>query len=992
MYNSFMCVIHRMFRRVIAFIFCFVFILPLYAGLYSKPHKMYVLKEANFSIIFPEQSSVTARLIADNCEEFFKQAQEKTSLKESFTIPVIITPDTAELSVKYFQQPYNRIIVRDALAGKSEIYSKDMLLDLFYKAVLEAAAYTVRSKNWETLHTLTGVDLFQPIYLVNVSSAFVDGAVGAWDETDIANITDDIAYEYLIQAKMAKRFPTWKQVSGVSDSYLYSKIERITCSAFSAYIMQRWGVDKFLEYWNECGRLHFFALMSGIFHKVYGVSLASAWKDFVEAIEIPDDMTLRSPMKDFAEVVFKRKDFHIASPVKASNGIIWYDEMRNEVSILKKKKKKRKKLFSASEVTRLSISTDKRYLAVSAYRARSEDSLTEPYTRVYDLQEKKFLQGAYPITEACLVLLPYHKYAVAGRCGEGQNTQMRLYLVNDTNHDDILMTRNFAPSAVPHQFCSTGKNQLLCLVNEGEKKKLLSISLPEGEEKSYELPFDVISMQGVDSRLCFSYLDDDGGFFKMGYLSVSLDGSVTRGYVVDSTFDASIIDPFILGSEFVFAAHRAGYDELYRVKRSNLAMTEIALLQGDDVRKFSKYDLPTIEKRVFYDTDGDKIAAKTFLDDYEITRYNPLKFMARKLIYAFLPITSLDIETGYKMTVGAGFSYFTNEDALENSTLILSYSGYAVDPENDYLGVTADNIFTAIYNNSILPVKISLGGNWAMKENGQYTLTALGTLSYRLPIGYDYQNLIFSVDDLWTGSTFHKDRYTNEELSKVGWTHPRDTFKDNAIRTGVSYSTYRQSGLTAFEQLGFEIKQYFLYDVDFAQEKQEGDKTIIDIFDSDNYERSYLSFAYGFKLPRLIPVPTKNFVWSLPTEAHLSLYGESGTALSWYAESLLLGWETQTGIYGSPLYLHRIGLFAGYHGDFLYDTFIVPGPDFSAIKEFITVFAEAELNHYVYLKSSAVLSPIAGVMTKAQITADCELRYYFRGSNYKAYFSLKTNF
>ena len=980
--------IFRFFAAVLVFAVC----LPLYAGLYSKPHKMYVLKVANFSIIFPEQSSYTARLIGEHCEAFFAEAAEKTGLEESFKIPVVITPDSSEISASYSQQPYNRIVVCDALSDKSAAYREDLLLDLFRQAVIEAAAYTVRSKNWRMVHTLTGVDLFQPIYLLNVTSAFVDGAACAWDDSETAAVSDTIAMEYLVQAKAAKKFPTWQQVSGVSDSYLYSAVEKAVCSAFSAYVMQRWGVDAFAEYWRECGRVHFFALMPGIFRKVYGVPLSRAWQDFENAIEIPPEMYCDTVVKSTAEKIINRTDFHFASPVKSAKGVIWYDEVRQEVSILYDRTKKRKTLFSASGVTRLCISTDRKYLAVSAHRTKSEEKLSEPYTRVFDIEKKRFLKGVYPISDACIVTLPYHKYAVAGVSSVGQNSELRMYLVNDSNTDDVLLTRRFATGSVAHQFASAGKNTLLCLVNEDGVRKLLSIELPSGIEHCYEMPFPLLSLQGADGVLTFSYLSADGGFTKMGYLNISLDGTVSRCSLVEDGADGNIAEPFLSGSDFVYAVHRAAYDELFRLKRAYVPYRSVQITSAEQVKAFSESDSPVIEKRVIQsDEDGGKIKTGLFMDEWKISRYNPLKFMARKLIYFFFPITALDLEDDYKMTVGAGFSYFTNEDALENSQLILSYSAAAVDPEDDYLGVTGDNIFTAIYNNSILPVKISLGGNWAMKENGQYTLTTLGGVSYRLPVGFEYQNLTFSVQDMWTASTFHKDRYTKKEEQKEGWINPSEAFTDNAIRTGVSYSTYRQSGLTAFEQLGFEIKQYFLYDVDFSQDKQENDKTIIDVFDSDRYERSSLSFSYGVKVPRLLPFETHHFVWTLPTYASVSLYGESGTALSWFAETLLAGYEVQQGIAGANVYVHRLGITGGYHGDFQYDTLVVPGPDFAAIKEFATVFAESELNHYVYLTGSAVLSPIAGFLTEVQISADCQLRYYLRDNHFDTAFKLKTN-
>ena len=922
------------------------------------------------------------------------KATEKTGLAESFVIPVVITPDTSELSATYSQQPYNRIVVCDALSGKDGAYSEERILDLFERAVMEAALYTVRSKNWRTVHALTGVDLFQPVYLVNVTSAFVSGAAIALSETKASSLTDKIELEYLIQAKIAGKFPSWKQVCGTSDHYVFGAVENAVTGAFSAYLIQRWGIDKFREYWGECGKIHFFALFPCIFRKVYGESLAKIWRDFEDSIEIPSEMTAISVMKNASEQILRAKDLHFQSPVKTSDGIIWFDGVRREVAVLYdsgKKAGKRKKLFSAENVTRLSISADRKYLAVCAYREKPESALNVPYTRIYDIKKRTFLKGSYPLTEACIVCLPYKKYALAGVAGTSQESEMRLYLVNDMNITDILLTRQFASGSVPHQFCSSAKNSLSCIVSEDGEQKLLSISLPEGEEKTWRLPFTVISMQGSDGILAFSYLSEESAFLQTGYFNTTADGTISRACVIKSSRDGGTNDPFIFGSDIFYSVHRESYDELYRLKRAVAPTEPFSLEETSPVRLFERAELPVIQKRATEDENG-KIRAKLFMDDTEISRYNPLKYMKRKLVYIGLPITSLDVDDGYKITAGAGFSYFTNEDALENSQVILSYSAYSVDPEDDYTSITGDNIFTAIINNSMLPIKVSLGASWATARDGQYTLTALGGLSYRHPVGYSYQKLVFSLQDKWTASTMHRDRYTKETTELEGWTNLSDTFKDNAVITGISYESYRQSGLSAFEELGLETKISFTYDMDFAQEKQGDDKTIIDVTDSEYYVRTSLSFDYGLKIPRLLPIRDfPRVVLCLPTAAYVSLYGESGTALSWYAETLVIGWETQAGFPGADFYLHRFGLKIGYHGDFEYDTFVVPGPDFAAMREFAEVFTQSELDHYVYAAVPAVFSPIAGVTSKLQLSSDFQLRYYFRKHSWETSLSFKTN-
>ena len=88
----------------------------------------------------------------------------------------------------------------------------------------------------------------------------------------------------MIFAKQNNKFPSWVDVSGAKDFYTQEDLELCATSAFSAYIMQRWGWNKFLEYWNECGKIHFFKLMPQIFEKVYKITLEQAWEEFKQSI------------------------------------------------------------------------------------------------------------------------------------------------------------------------------------------------------------------------------------------------------------------------------------------------------------------------------------------------------------------------------------------------------------------------------------------------------------------------------------------------------------------------------------------------------------------------------------------------------------------------------------------------------------------------------------------------------------------------------------
>ena len=147
--------------------------------------------------------------------------------------------------------------------------------------------------------------MFQPVPFINLPFSFAEGfsfVEGSRDGQGMLN--DNFALQQLVLVKSQNKFPNWPQISVMKNSKTENDFSSLAGAAFIAFIQQRWGMEKFLEFWNECGKLHLY-FMSGIFHKVYNVSLSTAWNDFYEAIPLPEDLELMEELEKNSSKVIK---------------------------------------------------------------------------------------------------------------------------------------------------------------------------------------------------------------------------------------------------------------------------------------------------------------------------------------------------------------------------------------------------------------------------------------------------------------------------------------------------------------------------------------------------------------------------------------------------------------------------------------------------------------------------------------------------------------
>ena len=309
----------------------------LFSNIFSSYKKVSVVKTKYFDVIFPSNSTNTADKIIQNADNLFDCACEEFQLEKKFRMPIVITKDSDKFSAEYTPAPYNRIIIYDGIPAWNNPH-EDKTLFILNKAIIEAVASSKKNKFWQFASSLMTTDAIQPVTLLNIPTNFMIGVceIFANDNTSQNQylINDKFSLQLLSQAKADNNFPTWIDATGAADIFQNKTISKVAMTAFVAYIQQEWGIEKFIEFWNECGRVNFFYITAGIFKKVYQIPIAQAWNNFKNSIptysaEVAGSLIFTS---DF-QSEFK---FIQSSPY----GIIYYDGIKKQVILIQNNKKK----------------------------------------------------------------------------------------------------------------------------------------------------------------------------------------------------------------------------------------------------------------------------------------------------------------------------------------------------------------------------------------------------------------------------------------------------------------------------------------------------------------------------------------------------------------------------------------------------------------------------------------------------------------------------
>ncbi len=993
----------------------------LFCGEMQRPRTVNVLSTQYFDILFPQENQQTAMMLALQADSLYLDAKKTFNCKADFRTIVVISPDSDTLSVKYTPSPYNRIVVFDSVGRVETSSYSNGLLDLFAHEVGRAVSQSVRSKAMDFIAKHFLGDAFQPISLLHVPYSFLEGAVYSEDEKSMSGILyDNWNLELLMQAKLENKFPTLMRVSGAYDIPPVNKIDYIAAAAFFAYIQQLWGIEKFGQYWQECGKLNLFKLERKIFYEVYGVTLEQTWQDFINAIPVPEFNTYNE--EKTSQFIKTDYDSNYKFIVSTNYGLVWYDELKEEVDIsgFYDYQSLKQLLFLANNITNLTVSPDGRFLAVSHVQGGVREQFEHDLVRIYDLKERKFLPEKYDMRDGSIVKLADGRLAVAGNYVTNGHSCLRIYespalnklLGFEQTDQNLVYIRSFAPDTTPYSPVALGKNNFACLLCRNNEWYIMVSDIETSnpyddmnDEYFYTLSVeaqdlwepemlkmrnlryaDYVEVSGKksdrDKVYCLLYdfvLQHNPSFVRTGWLLFDQTSTPTSSFVAGCDYYGGMSSGAMFDCKLYYSSQTFDYSEIRCVHLNDIPLENAKISYCPETFPWPELlvpsDIPGLVK------EGEEFAG--------FAKYSPWKYMRKGSFSFFMPVRDITLLEGVQKEPGLGVTFETQSDPFSNNELLISAAkGFvpldfetlfnADKKKRDELAaqkieLSKDAAFAVYFKNTSTPADIIASGVFKFNEEGEYTLYAFSDVLFTLPLAMTFRRLTFDLSLLFNASTTYWDITQTELFPNLsGWPSLGNSYINSQATAALHYSNIHQYGISPMKKLGVAAGAKITSSWEWG--------------DWNPYQISTGFYGTG-EIPYLMPVQNyKNMIFCLPTTVHAEIFYTNGKAVDAFAQLLVYGMEIQNGFW--RLYFPRAGLYFGYDIALEYDTVTVRLPDLRHPERFYDVFGSCYLNDSIYLKLDFGLTPVIGKFSKVQFQSSLRLEKYLRNEEWKLKFDI----
>ena len=834
------------------------------ANVLGRPRKMYLIKTEHFDIVYSNQSEETALLLVQNADALYEKAAGELEAAgyQGFPLklhmPVIISPDSDILSVSYTPSPYNRIIIFDAPADYETAVFEDRMLSLFYREIYKALAQSIRSPFHQFVAKWIAGESYQPVALFNLPYSMIEGlAYNAESESPQGRMNDGYFLQILSQAKLEGKFPKWSQISTVRDIYPGDQLIHAAGAGFSAFLMNVYGIEKYVELWNESGKFNPL-LTQGVFYKVYEKSVFELWKEFEASVPLPDSL------KDFEDSDFSGKQ--VFPDDKEANyehilltdyGTVWYDHIRHEVDIYDENNqlKMRQLLFLADNIERLSLSPDGRYIAVSCTQERTMEGLSSWTTWIYDLRDRRFLETKFPLRDAAIVLREDGSYAVAGVNAADSRAKLEVYTMphdyekikplliygKEFDRNTSPFSPVFAGNGAVTYILSEGTSRFLCRFNfenpQDEKKWLISTtSSPLQPQRLAYNP-----RRGAAPLYTFAFtLPQEHSFTRAGFIELTENFEPQSVRFTSADISGGYNFPVVSSDDtLLYSARKFLQNQLF-----SAALPSVPLEAGE-LREVGNAGDGEHEKSEALGAEPGELApapettdpgapdpSTSSLSDYKIRLYNPFLYMADLSITPFFPLKTMDLSEGNLYWPGLGLTVKSQTDPCMNTQALLSAgwtylpldfswtknmpSTYIAKLRTESLNLSKDKSAAFFIENSSTPVLIKAGVLFNCNLKGQYNFKVMAGGEWKLPLGIALRHLIFNIQGSYTVSTDYYDQTQSDiRPSLSDWPSFNDAYEMYMLSAKVQYTNIHQYGYSTFEQRGLllGVRAYSMWDM-----------------------------------------------------------------------------------------------------------------------------------------------------------------------------------
>lgn len=906
-------------------------------GVLAGAGPLSVIRTQFFDIIFPDECAAAADCIAAVADGYYQEisALLETACDEHFA--VTITRSVESMNAYFTVAPYNRIVLYDTPPDTSLDSHADTLESVFYHELTHAVTTNIRSPFAGFLAGLLG-DWFAPAGFTQTNFMLEGAAVSFESRGGAGRVHSPYSTQLVRQAKLDGRFPDWRDVTGARDTFPGGTDAYAFGALFSQFLQETYGMKKYAEFWRTAGSLHGFKRSV---KKTYGKPIAALWKDFASWVRVPDDVTPAIDPPHGTDDFFVANGFAATKTgfsrqnerwvvfkcvATSAHGIAWYEQKTGGVwyaAVRDGTVQKPKKLFVCAAVSRLSLSDDGEWLAVSYLYASAQTKTAVcryhfPSGRLLPLPVASVRDAGFVRDRDGALLLACVNIAQDIR-------SIDFYAVGTRKNDVVLVKRVlFAADEIPFSPCAAADGGFACIVKKGLDWR---ICLYENDTayRAFGTPQTILhhlhGKRGADGRLAFSFSYAPIGsqqFPRTGLLYVNPADFASELVLQDDDVSGSVLDAaFFPGDRGERLVYTAAFYDTQRLMQMDVSRRTVVRHKGA---------APQAESADAYENDS--VVADSA--GHERLSYHPFRYYRH----------------GMLIPVGMVSSY--RRDELSDYSFGYTSAGTA------FVGATFGS--SQPWGDKMFVVS----GGWnPFDKNGGMSAHCSGgtdTFSYRV-----------NANVLFDGGGFMQ-ATGGISLAKTLYARFGNSFSLGAH--GISF--YGHDAVSAENRWAGTARAYAQFSSVRKMSPRYADYGGVWVQPFVFAERVFFNAAnvgmsLGARVPGLFPLALSAAIFPSSTEfAHVS------------ASVVLCSWEVQKGI-PLALYVDRIYVRAAYAGRVAYD-----GDgcfDVRRTAAIVRGISRADYRDSVTLTVGAVSAINAGILSRVTFDVGLSLQYFPRAQN-----------
>ncbi len=547
-----------------------------HTGIMSGEKNIKINKTKYFDIIYSENSVQTAKILYDKADSIYEELAEKFSLKNKFRLPVVISAAQDDFNAYFSCGPFNHIVIFDTVCTTNLAVFSEETLNTFRHELTHAITYNLKNDFWFNFDKILG-DVYNPV-LLTITQAWAEGAtVSIESDKNEGRLNSEYALQILKQAKIEGKFPKYSEIQGAMDVFPAGNASYMFGGAFCGWLQQKFGMEKYAEFWYRSVNLKSLTYFS-CFKKVYGISIKDAWKEFYNELEVPEIPANPTENPFIKNVPFKNQ--LSAYPTLTSNGkdFFYYDKYKKTVN--QADSEKSKVLHKDSDISRLNVSKDGRFL-VESYSS-SFYAVPKNKIRIYDTQKKSFFYMTEKSLRDAAIIFADEKYFLCAVKTSSAFSTLKIYELqfkkNKICGTELVFQKEFPIEQQIFSLEGNSSGKLFYILKDKLEFSINEFDLQTKSEKIFKATQKGIVFQGLNyfeneknQLLAFSFTRK-GELPRLGLLSLN---ETPTFKLLSQNISGGFFNPVIFSEKkAIFAANFYKGSKFFSAELSNLEFKE----------------------------------------------------------------------------------------------------------------------------------------------------------------------------------------------------------------------------------------------------------------------------------------------------------------------------------------------------------------------------------------------------------------------------------